>query len=503
MNKVLTIILDGFGIRDEEIGNAIKMAQMPNFNKMLEEYPNTLLDASEEFVGLPMGQFGNSEIGHMTIGAGRVIKSKINVINESLKSFEFESKEVFNEIIHHVKQNNSTLHLMGLISDGGVHSHIEYIKEIISILNLKEVKNIYFHVITDGRDTAVDSGLGYVTDLEKLLNQIGIGKVASVCGRYYAMDRDKKYDRTKKYYDMVVNGKGVVSQNVESCLKSCYSKNLTDEFIPPVLIDKEGLIKENDGVFWLNFRPDRAIQILTSLTNKEFDGFETIKFNNLKVITMFPVAESVKAKYIFDDISEGGLSIGKYFSELGLNQARIAETEKYAHVTYYFDGGIDQKLEGAKYYLLESPKVATYDLAPEMRAYDITKQVIKCIDEDVDFILVNFANPDMVGHTGIISPTIKALEVVDECLGQLLESAENNFYTIFLLADHGNADYMLDDAGNPVTTHSLSKVPFIITKKDIKLKPGSLADVSPTILNYMDIAIPKEMKNSRILIERD
>ncbi len=501
MKKILTIILDGFGMRESEVGNAIKLAQMPNFNSLMETYPHSLLAASEEAVGLPVGQFGNSEIGHLTIGSGRVIKSKIKVINDSLRSNDFEQSEVFNSVIHHVKQNNSTLHLMGLVSDGGVHSHIEYFKEIIKIIQLKEVNKVYFHAITDGRDTKVDSGLGFIKELETILSENMMGKVATICGRYYAMDRDKKYERTKSYYDLIVNRLGNRFNSVDSALNSCYQKGIYDEFIPPIMLDDAGVIKPNDGLFWLNFRPDRAIQILTSLTNPEFNDFNVSELSNLKVISMFPTAESVKCEYMFADVAEGGLSLGKYLAELGMTQGRVAETEKYAHVTYYFDGGVDQKLPGAEYYLLPSPKVSTYDLVPEMRARDITKKVIECMEKDLDFILVNFANPDMIGHTGIISATIQGLEVVDSCLGEIIESAKNNFYTIVLLADHGNADYMLDEVGNPVTTHSLSKVPFIITDQKIKLKDGTLADVAPTILNYMDIAIPKEMDESKVLFE--
>ncbi|NLA32534.1 MAG: 2,3-bisphosphoglycerate-independent phosphoglycerate mutase [Mollicutes bacterium] len=500
MKKVLMIILDGFGIREEELGNAVKMANMPNFQRLLSEYPNTLLEASEEAVGLPKGQFGNSEIGHLTIGSGKVTKSKIKIINDSLASDELEQNKVFNDLVAHVKERDSALHLMGLVSDGGVHSHLDYFKQIIHILKLKEVKKVYFHVITDGRDTKVDSGINYVNELKSVLEENNVGEIVSLSGRYYAMDRDKKYDRTKLYYDVITGQKVVNAPDACKCIDACYEKEIFDEFIPPLLMNKEGVIKDNDGLFWLNFRPDRAVQILTSLTNPEFNEFPTVKYQNLKVITMFPTAESVKANYIFEDVSEGGLSLGKYFSELELTQARIAETEKYAHVTYYFDGGVDQRLKNAKYYLIPSPKVATYDQEPEMKAREITEQVIKCMEDDRDFILVNFANPDMVGHTGIISATIKALEVLDECLGKIVEEVENNFYTLFLLSDHGNADLMLDDVGNPVTTHSLSKVPFIITDKELKIKEGTLADVAPTILSYMDIAIPEEMKNSKVLI---
>ncbi len=502
MKKILTIILDGFGVRESEVGNAVKMANMPNYNYLLENYPNSLLQASESAVGLSDGQFGNSEVGHLTIGAGRVIKSKNSIINESIISDDFEHNETFINVINHVKQNNSTLHLMGLVSDGGVHSHIDYIKEIIKILQLKEITNVSFHAITDGRDTKVDQGINYLREIEELLSSTGVGKIVSISGRYYAMDRDKKYERTKEYYDAVVNNLGRKYNSVEEAINSFYQREIYDEFIPPIIIDENKLIKSNDGLLWLNYRPDRAIQILTSLTNKEFNGFVLSELNNLKVITMFPTAESVIAEHIFPDVSESGTSLGRYLSQLGLAQGRVAETEKYAHVTYYFDGGVDQKLPGAEYHLLNSPKVATYDETPEMRAVDITKKVIECMEKDLNFILVNYANPDMIGHTGIISSTVKALEIVDECLGKIIEAATNNFYTIILLSDHGNADYMLDENGNPVTSHSLSKVPFVITDKKLKLKNGTLADVAPTILNYMDIAIPDEMKKSQILIEK-
>lgn len=502
MKKILTIILDGFGVRESEIGNAIKMAKMPNYNFLIDNYPHSQLGASEAAVGLPEGQFGNSEIGHLTIGAGRVIKSKIGIISEALAKDELEQTDVFNSVIHHVKQNNSVLHLMGLVSDGGVHSQISYFKDIIHILQLKEIKNVCFHAITDGRDTKVDQGINYLKELEQVLTATGVGKIVSISGRYYAMDRDKKYERTKEYYDAIVNRLARRSTDIETALNGFYAKEIYDEFIPPILIDEEGTIKSNDGLLWLNFRPDRAIQILSSLTNKEFDGFNLTEIDNLKVVTMFPTAESVKAEYIFPDISENGISLGKYFAELGLTQGRIAETEKYAHITYYFDGGVDQKLPGAEYFLLQSPKVSTYDLSPEMRASDITKKVILCMEKDLDFILVNYANPDMLGHTGIIEATIKSLEILDECLGEVIRAAENNFYTIILLSDHGNADHMLDELGKPITSHSLSKVPFIITDNKIKLKDGTLADVAPTILSYMDIAIPNEMADSKVIFEK-
>jgi 2,3-bisphosphoglycerate-independent phosphoglycerate mutase len=456
MKKVLLIILDGFGYREEVHGNAVKLANMKFYNKLLKEYPNTLLEASGEAVGLPSNQFGNSEVGHMTIGAGRVIKSKLSIINENMKKVNIPITD--------------TMHLMGLISDGGVHSHIHYFKDMIDLLIKKGVKQIYFHAITDGRDTNVNVGSKFYREINNYLEDKNIGSVVSVSGRYYAMDRDKNYDRTHLYVETI---RGEAS-NIDGSLyiSNSYKEGNYDEFIKPVLLNENGKIKKGDNLLWLNFRPDRAVQVLSELKN----------FCN--VTTLFKVP-GVEVNHLFEDEELNIYSLGEHIANAGLTQARIAETEKYAHVTYYFDGGKKITLEGCEYDLAPSPKVETYDLLPEMSSYQIKDNIIRRMNEGINFILANFASPDMVGHTGSLDSTIKALEVVDKCLEEIYKNKKD--YTIFLTADHGNSDYMLDNFNNEVTTHSMSKVPLIVSDKRVKLSKGSLKDLSPTILEYMGV----------------
>lgn len=499
MKKILTIILDGFGYREEECGNAIKMANVENFNKLWETYPHTTLYASEEPIGLKSGQFGNSEIGHMTIGAGRMIKSNNMLVDEFVEN-ELSNNEKFLELIDNYHENGKPIHIMGMLSDKDVHSNINHTLKIFKLLKENEVKDIYFHIITDGRDTAVDVSCDYIKMLEDKIKEYGIGKIATVCGRYYAMDRDKKWDRTKKYYDLVTRGIGISSIDAKKSIKSSYDKNVTDEFINPLIVDKDGLIKNGDTLIWTNFRSDRARQILTSLIDQNFEEFATYKMPDLKVYSFLPVDKKIKTNNF---ISEEGVTnpLGVYLSQLGLTQARVAETEKYAHVTYFFDGMYEGKIDKCDKFLLPSPKVATYDLQPQMSAIDVTKKVVACMEKDYDFILVNYANPDMVGHTGNLEAAVKACITVDICLGKLLEVAEENFYKVIVLSDHGNVDIMLDENNEPVTTHTLSKVPFIITDKYVELKKsGDLTQVAPTILDYMDIAKPKEMMETESLI---
>jgi len=499
MKKVLTIILDGFGYREEEHGNAIKMAKMDNFNKLWETYPHTTLYASEDPIGLKPGQFGNSEIGHMTIGAGRVIKSNNMIVDEFLEK-EFINNEEFLALIEHYHENRKPIHLMGMLSDKDVHSNINHLLTIFKALKDNDVKDIYFHIITDGRDTAVDVAYDYIKLLEDKIKEYGVGKIATVCGRYYAMDRDKKWDRTKKYYDLVTRGIGISSIDIKKSIDSSYNKKITDEFINPLVLDRAGLIKNGDTLIWTNFRADRARQILSSLIEQNFEEFATFKMPDLKVYSFLPIDKKIKTINFIKD--EGVTNpLGVYLSQLGLTQARVAETEKYAHVTYFFDGMYEGKLDKCDKFLLPSPKVATYDLEPQMSAIDVTKKVIACMEKDYDFILVNYANPDMVGHTGNLEAAVKACITVDICLGKLLEVAEENFYKVVLLSDHGNIDTMLDEKGEPVTTHTLAKVPFVITDNHVELKKsGNITQVAPTILEYMDIAKPKEMQETESLI---
>ena len=502
MKNVLLIILDGFGIRNEEKGNAIKHADMPTFNKLWEEYPHSLLQASGRAVGLSKGQMGNSEIGHLSIGAGRLVKQNITQIDDMFNNNELKDNEAYKEMVDYARVNNKPIHLMALISDGGIHSHIKFVLNMIDKLYEDKVKEVYVHAITDGRDTDVHSSYKYIKQVEDKLVEYKLGHVVSICGRYYAMDRDKKWERTKYYSDMVTKGISVKTKNIEDAINICYKKDITDEFLPPLLVDEKHIIKDRDVLLWFNFRPDRAKQILEVLTDQEFKEYETFKLPNLKVYTIYKIEEAKGSKNLINHIDVNN-SFGEYISSLGLKQARIAETEKYAHVTYFFDGGRELKLEGCDRFLIPSPKVATYDLKPEMSSVGITKQVIRCLNDNYDFILVNFANPDMVGHTGNYDATIKALEAVDNALSTIMEYAEENFYTVVITADHGNADLMFDDKGNMITTHSINPVPFIITDKKLKLKDGAITSIAPTLLEYMDIKIPDEMKDSEILIDNN
>ena len=499
MKKILMIILDGFGIRENTHGNAIKLANMNYFNSLLEKYPNSLLEASGEAVGLPEGQFGNSEVCHEVIGLGKKIKQKITVINEEVFTKRIFLNEEFNNLIETTKNNKSTLHLMGLTSDGGVHSHIGYVLKLIPLLKEKGIKKIVFHAITDGRDTYIKSSIKFIKEVDSLLRSEKLGYVGTICGRYYAMDRDNNWDRTKKYYDLVMNNKGFKVIDYELAINNCYKKNITDEFLPPMLITDDACIKPDDTLLWFNFRPDRARQILSSLTNPEFNEFKTSFIVNSW--NMFEVNDVTNIHTLFELPKEDIYPIGKYFSDLKITQARIAETEKYSHVTYFFNAELSKKLPLCDNYLVESPKVATYDMTPLMSATDVTRKVKSAINKNYDFILVNYANPDMIGHTGNLNAAIEALQGLDKLLEYIVNYSIDNFYKVFILADHGNCDEMLTDNDEIITTHSLSKVPFIITDDSIKLKKnGDLTNVAPTLLNYMDIAIPKQMEDAKSLI---
>lgn len=504
MKKILMIILDGFGIRDDVHGNAIKNAHMEYFDSLWSDYPHSLLEASGEAVGLPAGQFGNSEVCHETIGLGKKIKQKITIINEDVTSKNIIENTKFNEMIEYIKNNNSTLHLMGLLSDGGVHSHIDYMLKLIPILKEQGIKRVVFHAITDGRDTGIKESINYLDKLDKILKENEIGCIGSICGRYYAMDRDNKWDRTKKYYDLVVNGIGFNIIHYDTAIKNCYIKGATDEFLPPMLVNGKNLLKEKDGLLWLNFRPDRAKQILNALNNPNFNDFPHKKFLEFKSWMMFKQEDVQNVKHLYELDSESLYPIGEYLSDLKFTQARIAETEKYNHVTYFFNAEKSKKFPGCSNFLIPSPKVATYDMTPLMSAVDVSKQVKKCLESDYDFILVNYANPDMLGHTGNLQATMEGLQGLDQLLKTVVECATDNFYKVVIVADHGNCDEMLDENNNMITTHSVFPVPFIILDKHLILKEkGDLTNVAPTILNYMDIAIPKEMKDSKSLIIED
>ena len=498
MKKVLTIVLDGFGWSDNPLGNAVKMAPPVHFQEIWNQYPHALLEASEEAVGLEKGQFGNSEVGHMTIGAGRKIKQSIALIKDFLQGNPMEN-EVFASMVQRAKEKK--LHVMGMLSDGNVHSSLEHYLMMIDVLAKEGVTNVSFHIISDGRDTGTKDLYQYISILEKKLEETKVGSIASICGRYYAMDRDKNWNRTKKYYDLVTRGVAYIAPNIPMMIQKCYEKDMTDEFLPPIKTKFFAPIADGDALLWMNFRTDRAKQILSTFVQSNFDEFGVFHMEDFPVYSLLPIDVKIKTKNILTR-EEVTNPLGVYLAELGLTQARIAETEKYAHVTYFFDGESNASLDGCQKFLIPSPKVATYDLKPEMSAVEITKKCVACMEKDYDFIFMNFANPDMVGHTGNLEATIKAIMTVDMCLKVIKQKADDNFYTMVILADHGNADQMIDEEGNPVTTHTTSLVPFVITDERVQLKEkGTLCNVAPTILNYMDIALPKEMANTPSLIE--
>lgn len=501
MKKVLLCILDGVGISKKKDGNAFLNAKKPNIDSLLNNYPNSKLDASGEEVGLPAGQMGNSEVGHTNIGAGRIVYQPLGLINSKIKDKTFFQNKNILEVINHTKNNNSKLHIMGLLSDGGIHSHINHLLALIDMVKKNNLSNVYIHIFMDGRDTSPYSGKNYINMLEDKLENTKVGSIATVSGRYYAMDRDNNYDRLKKTYDAMTLGIGEEYKSALDCWQHNQDNEITDEFIIPAVINKKGLIEKNDGIICFNFRPDRIREIGTSLTNSDFSFFDNSNLSNIKMVTMMPVAESVKCLNAYK-IEELINTLGEYISTNNISQLRIAETEKYAHVTYFFDGGVEKKLSQCKRILINSPKVSTYDLAPEMSAFEITDNLIKEITTNKPgLIVLNFANGDMVGHTGNYDAAVKAVETLDDCLGKILNNIDLDEYTLIVTADHGNCEVMINDDGTINTQHTTNKVPFIVCDKTLKVKDGKLGDIACSILDIMGIKIPKEMTGNS-LIER-
>lgn len=500
MKKAILCILDGVGIREKKLGNAFMNTNKKTFDYLWENYPHSLLEASGEYVGLPNKQMGNSEVGHTNIGAGRIVYQSLELINKSIKEKSIYQNKNILEVMNHVKENNSNLHLFGLLSDGGIHSHINHLFAILEMCKQQNIKNVYIHAFLDGRDTLPNIAVKFLDELNEKIKELGLGTLSTISGRYYSMDRDNNWDRIKLSYDAIVYGKGNKNNNYKEAIKDYYSKNIYDEFIPPTIIE-EKLIKDNDGLILFNYRPDRARELFTALTNNDFNEFETKKFQNIKLVTMMPVAKEVICKNAFK-YEELKNTLGEYISNLGLKQLRIAETEKYAHVTYFFDGGVEKDLKGSNRILIPSPNVKTYDLKPEMSAYLITDKLMEELEKDYDLVVLNYANGDMVGHTGNYEATKKAVKALDKCLKRLYKKAKEKNYTLLIIADHGNCDYMIDNNNNIVTSHSVSPVPCIVTDKNIKLKNGRLCDVAPTLLNIMGIEIPSEMTGES-LIERN
>lgn len=502
MKKVLLCILDGVGLSKETYGNAFYQANKPCLDRLMMEYPNSRLDASGELVGLPSGQMGNSEVGHMNIGAGRIVYQPLGLINNQIKEESFYKNKVLLSIFKHTKENNSKLHIMGLLSDGGIHSHINHFLALLEMCKKNNVSNVYFHIFTDGRDTSPYAGEKFIKILEDKIQKLGIGSIASISGRYYAMDRDNNYDRIELAYKCMVEGIGVEYKSAYEAWASNHEKNITDEFIVPAIINKNGLIEDNDGIIFANFRPDRVRELGTSLTNKDFNGFERKVLENIKMSTLMPVSEEVISTPAFK-IEDLVNTLGEYVSTKGISQLRIAETEKYAHVTYFFDGGKEKDLANCKRILIPSPKVATYDLKPEMSAYEITDKLLTEIKTNKeDLIILNFANGDMVGHTGNYDAAIKAVEAVDSCLLKIIKNINPKEYTIIVTADHGNCELMINKDGSINTQHTINPVPFIVLDKNIEVKDGKLGDIAVTILDIMELDIPKNMTGNSLITRK-
>ena len=505
---IVLCILDGYGLTDRVDGNAVKLANTPNLDDLMAMYPTTTIQASGNAVGLPEGQMGNSEVGHMNIGAGRVVYQSLTLINKAVSDGEFNKNEEFLAAIDHAKKHNSKLHIMGLLSSGGVHSSNEHIYALLKLAKAQGVENVYVHAFLDGRDVAPDSGKDFVAELEEQIKKIGVGSIASISGRYYAMDRDKRFDRVDLAYTAMVDHAGKSFTDPVQFVRDSYKEDVFDEFVVPGYNSTvEGTIANDDAVIFANFRPDRAIQMATLITNPEFyadKGYTpATKLSNVYFVSMMKYADSVKGHIAFKPQTLSN-TLGDYLAERGLKQLRIAETEKYAHVTFFFDGGVDKEIEGAKRDLIASPKVATYDLHAEMSSYLVKDKLSEEVDSgEFDVVVVNFANCDMVGHTGIIPAAISAVETVDEVVGEVYEKVLEMGGTMLITADHGNAERELDEEGNPFTAHTTNPVPLIVTNSHIALKEGGkLGDLAPTILTLLGQPVPEEMTGN-VLIEND
>ena len=498
---VALIIMDGFGLRNDTVGNAVAQANKPNYDKYMSMYPHTTLTAAGEAVGLPEGQMGNSEVGHLNIGAGRIVYQDLTRITKSIREGEFFENETLLGAVKNAKQNNKALHIYGLLSDGGVHSHINHTLAMLEMCKNNGLEEVYVHAFLDGRDVAPDSSRGYLTRLQDKINELGVGKIATVQGRYYAMDRDKRWERVEKSYRAMVYGDGPKYRDPIEAVTKSYEQSVYDEFVmPTVIVDENdqpvGLIQDGDSIAFLNFRPDRAIQLSQVFTNEDFRGFDRGEKHpkNLYFVCLTLFAESVGG-YVAYKPKELDNTLGEVLVQHGKKQLRIAETEKYPHVTFFFSGGRDVELPGEKRVLIASPKVATYDLQPEMSAYEVAEAAVNEINSDqFDTIILNFANPDMVGHSGMLEPTIKAVEATDECVGKVVDAVLAKGGVCLITADHGNADMVFDENGNPFTAHTTNPVPFIVTGKNVELREGGiLADIAPTILDLMQLPKPAEM----------
>ena len=504
MTKPLVLcILDGCGIRKETDGNAFANANKPTLDMLMNKYPNSILEASGPHVGLPVGQMGTSEVGHMNLGAGRVALQPLEAITASIEDKELFKNEKILEVINHVKENESTLHLFGLLSDGGVHSHINHLFGLLDMCKENNVTNVALDLCLDGRDTYEKSALTYLDQLQNKIDELGIGKINIITGRYYGMDRDNNFDRLKLAYDALVYGEAKEYNSYKELIEENYNNGKYDEFVIPGIINKQPL-QDNDGIITFNFRKDRIREMFTLLSNPtEYEPQANEKelvvkhFTNLKTLTMFPVTETVKSPRAFEDLDLKNILVD-YLHEKGISQLRIAETEKYPHVTFFFDGGKEVEYDDMKKILIPSPKVATYDLKPEMSVYEVTENFLNEV-ANFDVTIMNLANGDMVGHTGVYEAAKQAVEDMDKCITKIYDKVMELDGTLIIIADHGNCDMMWDENKNPVTSHTTNPVPCIITKEGIELNDGKLADIAPTMLQLLGLPIPEEMTGNSLI----
>ena len=502
---VALIIMDGFGINQSDYGNAVRAAKTPNLDRLFATGSKTQIGASGMDVGLPDGQMGNSEVGHTNIGAGRVVYQELTRITKAIQDGDFFKNEALLAAMEAAKKGGASLHLMGLLSDGGVHSHNGHLYGLLEMAKRMGLNEVYVHCFMDGRDVPPNSGKGFVEELEAKMKEIGIGKISSIMGRYYAMDRDNRWGRIEKAYDAMVNGKGVQCDSAAQAMQSSYDDNVTDEFVVPAVIKGGRQIRPNDSVIFFNFRPDRAREITRTLVDDDFKGFHRKDGRfplNFVCMTQYDVTmPNVGVAFKPQALTN---TMGEYLSKLGKTQLRIAETEKYAHVTFFYNGGVEATFPGEDRALINSPKVATYDLKPEMSAYEVCDEAIRRIESNqYDVIILNYANCDMVGHTGVFDATVKAVEAVDACVGRTADAILAKGGTVIITADHGNADKMYEPDGSPFTAHTTNPVPFVIVGRGTELKlrsDGRLADISPTMLDLMNIPVPEEMTGKSIIL---
>ncbi len=507
-NKLtMLMILDGFGENGEERANAVKLANTPNIDKLMKTCPTTDIHTSGLDVGLPEGQMGNSEVGHTNIGAGRIVYQELTRITKSIEDGDFFTNEEFVAAIENCKKYNSKLHIIGLLSNGGVHSHIRHLFGLLELAKRRDFEDVYVHCFMDGRDTPPSSGESFISELEEKMKEKGVGKIATITGRFYAMDRDKRWQRVEKAYNALVRGEGEKATSAIGAVESSYQKEIFDEFIEPtVIVNGEtpvATIGKHDSVIFYNYRPDRAREITRALVDKEFNEFEVEKDLDLYYVCMTSYDETMPNVHIAFKKEELKNTFGEYISNKGLTQLRIAETEKYAHVTFFFNGGEEKQYKGEDRILVPSPKVETYDLKPEMSAYEVTDKVVEAINsEKYDCIILNYANPDMVGHTGNLEAAIKAIETIDECVGRVVEAVQKQEGVLLITADHGNAEQMIDyKTGEPHTAHTTNPVPLILVgMEEAKLKEGKLADIAPTMLDIMHLEKPEEMTGESLLV---